>query len=345
MDTREQSHQIAGLQSEFTALSKWVDPMLVALIHAAMHDRNQLRSRLKPLNSRHSYLTRECDRIADEVDGCQRALELTARWASDDQSANRLPDSRRIRVRLEQRAHEVIELQRDLRLIDEQIELIDVAIATVQADLVVTLEQAVDVGKTSRRVSTERFVRVREARLNALLESESGAMWSPSPVLGYRMWSLNSRGFVGHRSPWPKSSFTATCSNGPDVPHTDGRCAGVAFGCGVYVAKNLSELLGEFSVVERFDIAVGLVALSGKVVEHEHGYRAETTRVLSLALLDRFRMTFIEGSANVESTFADRGRKMQLVGYQENRPSGTDQIEDSLVRFFAKAAKEAEEWT
>ena len=100
--------------------------------------------------------------------------------------------------------------------------------------------------------------------------------WSPTPIVGYRVWGISQTGDMigatGHH--WATPSMTAECVRSradDDLPHTDVRCSTLGYGCGVYAAKsqNLLESLPAYSAW-----AIGVVALTGKVVEHERGYRA-----------------------------------------------------------------------
>jgi hypothetical protein len=111
--------------------------------------------------------------------------------------------------------------------------------------------------------------------------------WSPAPVLGYRMWMVRSDGFHGVAVRWKQPSLQARCLTthaGEEVPHTDGRCGPPP--CGIYAAKNVRPLLesAPINVEPPRLLAVGLVGLSGKVVEHQHGYRGANATVLALAL-------------------------------------------------------------
>ena len=108
--------------------------------------------------------------------------------------------------------------------------------------------------------------------------------WSPTPITGYRVWGISQTGDMigatGHR--WATPTVTAECVRSradDDLPHTDVRCSAVGYGCGVYAAKNhnLLESLPAYSAW-----AIGVVALTGKVVEHERGYRAATAAVTSI---------------------------------------------------------------
>jgi len=129
--------------------------------------------------------------------------------------------------------------------------------------------------------------------------------WSPFPVLGYRMWLVDEHGFCGVKRVWASSTMNARClTTGEDdeVPHTDGRCGNPA--CGIYATKSVRHLLGERLPRTDDTIAVGLVGMSGKVVEHRRGYRAQRTTVLALVLLGEVSVG-IDDPAEIESLFAN----------------------------------------
>lgn len=107
--------------------------------------------------------------------------------------------------------------------------------------------------------------------------------WSPTPVLGYRLWAVGAQCLHGVKMAWSSRKMTATCLSRGDqgeIPHTDGRCG--RLGCGVYAAKSVDPLYREFDVAGIGDVALGLVALTGKVVEHDSGYRAAEAEIIAL---------------------------------------------------------------
>jgi hypothetical protein len=105
--------------------------------------------------------------------------------------------------------------------------------------------------------------------------------WSPVPVLGYRLWAMHEGALHGARSVWRKPSFSATCAGDPtEVPHSDGKCG--RLGCGVYATKEVAPLLEMHVTAESHSYVAAVVALTGKVVEHERGYRAQTADVVAV---------------------------------------------------------------
>lgn len=143
-----------------------------------------------------------------------------------------------------------------------------------------------------RRVSLEsieKLTLLEHAVLRAAVEEQRERWreaWSPTPILAFRAWLLRDGVLHGAVQPWLKPSMVATCHNAAgadEVPHTDGRCERPA--CGIYAlkrAKDIWKITGW--PVDR--MAVGLVAMSGKVVEHELGYRAQRVEIIALAVPD-----------------------------------------------------------
>jgi hypothetical protein len=111
-----------------------------------------------------------------------------------------------------------------------------------------------------------------------------GEGWSPTPVLGFRLWGFEGTHLYGARRTWPEPRLRARCAttttNPDEVPHTDGRCG--RLGCGVYATKEIEPLLDELVEPSARWYVAGLVELSGKVVEHERGYRAAAAEVVAV---------------------------------------------------------------
>jgi hypothetical protein len=111
------------------------------------------------------------------------------------------------------------------------------------------------------------------------------AYWSPTPILGFRVWEAGKR-LQGARKPWLSPTYEAGCLRGSSeqfddaVPHTDGHCGKPP--CGIYAAKDPDPLLGKYWW--RPGRVIGLVELSGKVVEHDFGYRARRATAVFLVV-------------------------------------------------------------
>ena len=126
------------------------------------------------------------------------------------------------------------------------------------------------------------------------LKAKHSEAWSPFPVLGFRIWDLRPTGFYGFREHWNHHTLSAYCpttKTSREVPHTDGSCGEPP--CGFYAAKDVVALLSENPGHQIERLAVGLVGMAGKVVEHERGYRSQEATVLAIAFAkgDTFRIT------------------------------------------------------
>ena len=122
------------------------------------------------------------------------------------------------------------------------------------------------------------------------IERGFGPAWSPWPVLGYRIWSIENGGLHGAWVQWRSPKLTATCRNGrlEDVPHDNRTCGPPS--CGIYAVKRLPVLLNSYPIEDPSQFAIGLVALSGRVVEHTRAYRALHARVVALGAVVGRRM-------------------------------------------------------
>jgi hypothetical protein len=109
--------------------------------------------------------------------------------------------------------------------------------------------------------------------------------WSPVPVLGYRLWTIKPDGLHGARMVWTSRSLTARCAaslTSARVPHSDGRCG--RLGCGVYATKRVEPLI-HLTRTAKPQVVVGVASLTGKVVEHDEGYRGEHAELVAAAAL------------------------------------------------------------
>jgi hypothetical protein len=168
--------------------------------------------------------------------------------------------------------------------------------------------------------------------------------WSPFPVLGYRLWVVDLDGFHGIRQTWHSPTFVAHCltTNEDDgVPHTDGRCGFPP--CGIYATKSVRYLLtGELPDHTGRMIAVGLVEMSGKVVEHVRGYRAARAAVVALVLLrGPANPLLLDDPGEIESLFRDVSLGMTLRTGLDS--SQEDPMERAIT--YLEARERSHEWT
>lgn len=137
-------------------------------------------------------------------------------------------------------------------------------------------------------------------------EREFPEAWSPTAVFGFRIWVIDEGRLMGARQVWDSPKFTAECATHPqsdDIPHTDESCG--RLGCGIYATKALGPLFDLHVRESDRNYAAGLVALSGKVVEHDDGYRAAQAEVVSVALIGINREVFSSAPAVMKTIFRD----------------------------------------
>jgi hypothetical protein len=100
------------------------------------------------------------------------------------------------------------------------------------------------------------------------------------PITAYRLWQVapdgNLRSLFGELTWLPGAWMAAHCDrSGHSAPHEG--CT-----CGLYATRGLDDVLALAGTIETADAVVGRVELSGKVIEHDHGYRAELARVTEI---------------------------------------------------------------
>ncbi|NOY56247.1 MAG: hypothetical protein GXP34_09710 [Actinobacteria bacterium] len=188
-------------------------------------------------------------------------------------------------------------LERDIQRRTRRIEALRCQIAQIEEQIRWLDAEIVGFGKGLEMLLGDAIRRI---------EREHAEAWSPAPVLGYRIWKLTRDGLHGVRVRWNGPTLDAACSHGSDgdeIPHTDGRCG--RLGCGVYAAKDVHELLQQFVARERRGFAAGVVALTGKVVEHERGYRAAHASVIALAVAGPMNIVFADDPDGIAGIFED----------------------------------------
>jgi hypothetical protein len=165
--------------------------------------------------------------------------------------------------------------------------------------------------------------------------------WSPSPVLGFRIWAVRSEGLFGVKMAWHSRRMKATClttRGGDEIPHTDGRCG--RLGCGIYAAKSVDPLYREFDIAGIGDVALGLVALKGKVVEHDSGYRGAEAEVIALAASTGKHLLLTANGDRIDEVFADP----TLITREPETESERHRLFE-METFVEIQARRATEWT
>jgi hypothetical protein len=92
--------------------------------------------------------------------------------------------------------------------------------------------------------------------------------WSPTTVTAWRGWTWHDGALRGMWQPWPASTLTARC------PHGCERAPTWSCTCGIYATTDRP--------TAGFGDMVGVVELTGRVIEHDRGYRAEHARIRTL---------------------------------------------------------------
>lgn len=151
---------------------------------------------------------------------------------------------------------------------------------------------------------------------------EMGEAWSPTPVRGYRVWRIADNRVMGNQVLWASPTMTSQCLRdvpGEDLPHPIERCGPPA--CGIYAVKDLDMFGAELAraVVDR--AVVGVVAMSGKVVEHEEGYRAESATAIAVAATSGPIRMISDDRDTIETFFDDPFGAMGRAGSPFNRGS------------------------
>jgi hypothetical protein len=138
------------------------------------------------------------------------------------------------------------------------------------------------------------------------VQIEVGEGWSPTPVLGYRVWQIANDKVTGNQVHWDSSTLESMCLReipGEDLPHPVHRCGPPA--CGIYAVKDLEMFPSGVARGEIHDTVVGVVAMHGKVVEHEDGYRAQCATAVAVSANDGKRRLMTTDPLEIESLFKD----------------------------------------
>lgn len=174
----------------------------------------------------------------------------------------------------------------------------------------------------------------------ARAKQEHAEGWSPRPVYGYRVWGVDDDELHGVKMPWASRTLVATCLSRGDegeIPHSDGRCG--RLGCGVYASKTVDPLYKEFNVSGMRDFALGLVALTGKVVEHDAGYRAAEATVVALGATLKGRLLLTVDPNEIDAVFADPS-----VISSGSPVESADQKLVEMETFVTREARRAAQW-
>src|SRR5690606_23297059 len=115
--------------------------------------------------------------------------------------------------------------------------------------------------------------------------------WSPEVVTAWRAWVWGDGALRGVWQPWLSAEFEAVCVTCDEVPGWD-------HVCGIYAVKDPRQLHVFNRPAARDRLVFGRVELSGLIVEHEVGYRAQHARIIELfapgSLVEPIRSTYPE---------------------------------------------------
>lgn len=285
---------------------------------------------LRMTRARLLELLRERDWILSETKGYQRGLALVGGGAD------------RLQRHLDERAAAAARVAAEVEGVERRIDSIESEILTLQAEMVEILRRSIaDSEEKIRRAADAR----RQRLARQLGDAGRIAMWSPVAVMGYRAWNWSEHGFHGVRLPWILPRLVAACSEGADLPHTDGRCAEVAYGCGIYAAKAIETLVKEVRIAPGGRVALGLVGLEGKVVEHERGYRAEIATVLALAVVDRRNLYLVDGRDRLAQLFARPEATSRIGVVPLPLPRAADETRMMVGTYLEEQARRNQAWT
>jgi len=300
-------------------------------------------SRLNSLRRQRDETAQERSWADDEINGFQRALVLVGQAGVTNDAAPRNV-SGRLEQRLETQISRSTELTEEINQIEGRIADIESDIRDCQNQLIAALTRVVGTAKAQERQAEADRRRKAAARQAARAKLQAEAMWSPTAVLGYRVWILNKDGLYGARYRWETPSLTAVCRIPGELPHTDGRCAQVAFGCGIYAAKDSGALMRSVGGTHRGRFGVGLVGLEGKVIEHERGYRAERATVLAFAFVDRGTMRTVEDEAEMEALFRNPLATPPVGADVARVPTDASSLRGAIATYLKDQAQRRESW-
>lgn len=141
------------------------------------------------------------------------------------------------------------------------------------------------------------------------IQSEMEEAWSPTPVHGFRVWRIEDNRILGNRVHWASPTLETRCLRdlpGQDLPHPVESCGPPA--CGIYAVKDLEFFPPDVARGDIRDSVVGVVAMYGKVIEHEAGYRAQKATAVAVAANAGRRRLSTDNASVIEELFADPGR-------------------------------------
>jgi hypothetical protein len=169
--------------------------------------------------------------------------------------------------------------------------------------------------------------RRRHQEMMEMRATEREPMWSPRPLVGYRMWDISLNGLVGRTGyTWPSPQLRAECRRNrygqkawDGAPHRkdDEGCVGL---CGVNAYRTADIMVSESMnhpvgfrpgrpvLNTRGAVpsgAYGVVSMWGRVIEHNRGYRSEHARTVGVVVVTNTWAGAIVGSDGLALLFVD----------------------------------------
>lgn len=190
------------------------------------------------------------------------------------------------------------------------------------------LDSLDSLSRLEREVLRRAIEEIREQRREA---------WSPVPILGFRAWNVRAGRLHGAVESWSGLTMEATCltvDEDDEVPHTDRRCGVPA--CGIYALKRASRIR-DVTGWPTGRLVLGLVALSGKVVEHELGYRAQRAQIIALTVQHPDGVVFAPNPDDVWPILAEAGPAKDDLGIIDRY--------DDMCRWLEAQKEQHEAWT
>ena len=254
-------------------------------------------------------------------------------------------EATKLERRLEAQLARVDELSQEVRAADERISQIESDILSTQQVLAVVL-------RTSISGAEQKIQAAKAARQQRQLQQRMAAagfdetpLWSPHAVMGYRVWAIKETGLYGAWEHWATPAMAATCETGSGGPHTDGRCAEIAFGCGIYASKSPLELIEITAGGATKGFAAGLVGMEGKVIEHQRGYRAASATVLALAVAEDGMVRLIDDTDELNTVFAQGANAPGLGDVRFPMIQDAEPMREIMAEYLESQAQRRATWT
>ncbi|MFP3881380.1 MAG: hypothetical protein ACLFRT_13375 [Actinomycetota bacterium] len=259
-------------------------------------------------------------RVGDSVDQWQRLEVYRQRYPIED----RLDTITSLEKSLNRRRMRSAALARRLADLEKQLVEVRTELAAVESEI--------DKSKSAGALLLEEIL--------DQVQRDMGEAWSPTPVTGFRVWRIEDNRVKGNQLPWPTPTMASRCLRdipGEDLPHPVDRCGPPA--CGVYAVKGLDMFPADVANGEIRRSVVGLVAMSGKVVEHDEGYRASSATAIAIAANDGARRLLTTNPDEIERLFENPERVLAAASPMEG-PEGNETRE-----FLESLRTKEDKWT